>query len=128
MRDFESREDYLENMLLLKLEKGYVRSTDVAAQMGFSKPSVSRAVGLLKASGHIAIDPVTGYIDLTESGLAAATAVYERHTLLTRFLEQLGVEHTVAAQDACRMEHVMSDESFERIRASITRGINEKEK
>lgn len=117
MRDFESREDYLENMLLLKKEKGYIRSTDVAARMGFSKPSVSRAVGLLKASGHLVTD-AAGQIELTELGLAAANAVYERHTLITNFLAGLGVSRETAAADACRIEHVLSEESLACIRAA----------
>lgn len=117
MRDFESREDYLENMLLLKREKGYIRSTDVALRMGFSKPSVSRAVGLLRASGHIVQD-AAGHIELTDEGLAAANAIYERHTLLTRFLTGLGVSKETAAADACRIEHVLSEESIDCIRAA----------
>lgn len=123
MRDFESREDYLENMLLLKKEKGYIRSTDVAARMGFSKPSVSRAVGLLRASGHIEQD-AAGHIELTPAGLAAAQAVYERHTLLTRFLTGLGVSEKTAAADACRLEHVLSEESIDCIRAAQGAGAS----
>ena len=83
--------------------------------MGFSKPSVSRALGLLKNGGYVVADK-DGHLSLTESGLEVAGKLYERHTLLTRFLMSLGVDEAVATEDACRMEHVISDESFEAIK------------
>lgn len=115
MRSFESREDYLETILILKQEKGAVRSIDVASRMGFSKPSVSRAVGLLKAADLLTMDE-DGFLELTPSGLAMASRVYERHCLIKTVLERLGVDPKVAAEDACRIEHVISDESFEKLK------------
>ena len=112
MRDCESREDYLETMLLLKNEKGYIRSIDIADKMNFSKPSVSRAVGLLKDSGHITTDAKTGVITFTNTGLCLAEEIYERHTLLTNLLLKIGVPADIAAADACRIEHFLSDETL----------------
>ena len=118
MRSFESREDYLETILILYNEKGYVRSIDIAARMNFSKPSVSRAMGLLKNGGYILMDK-DGLITLTESGEHLASQVYERHRVLTSFFTKLGVDPFLAAQDACRMEHVISAESFEKLKAHL---------
>ena len=118
MRSFESREDYLETILILHNEKGYVRSIDIAARMNFSKPSVSRAMGLLKTGGYILMDK-DGLITLTESGEHLASQVYERHRVLTSFFTKLGVDPFLAAQDACRMEHVISAESFEKLKAHL---------
>ena len=115
MRSFESREDYLETILVLYQEKGAVRSIDVAERMKFSKPSVSRAVGLLKSAGLVTMDR-EGFLCLTSEGEAAARGVYERHTVLRDFLIQIGVE---AAEDACRMEHVISKQTFESIRKQL---------
>lgn len=106
----ESGEMYLESILLLS-KKGEVRSIDVSEYMGYSKPSVSRAVGLLKSGGYLTVEE-NGYLRLTELGRARAEKVYERHTILTRALKLLGVSEEAAAEDACRIEHVISDETF----------------
>lgn len=111
----ESGEMYLESIYVLIKKHGRVRSIDVSEYMGYSKPSVSRAMGLLKASEHILIDK-DGCITLTASGQAAAERIYERHTLLSRLLVNLGVSEEVAAEDACKMEHILSDETFEAIK------------
>lgn len=114
----ESGEMYLETIHVLTKQKGQVRSVDVSEYMGYSKPSISRAMGLLKSGGYIAVDK-DGYITLTDSGLAVANKIYERHTLLTRFLVQLGVDPDVAAKDACKLEHAISDASFDAIKRHI---------
>ena len=108
----ESAEMYLETIYQLSLERTGVRSVDVAESMGYSKPSVSRAVGLLKQGGYLLMDK-EGFLSLTEKGTATARKVYERHTLLTNVLIRLGVDPVVAAEDACKMEHVISDKTFE---------------
>ena len=110
----ESGQMYLETILILSSEKSNVRSIDVCEHMGFSKPSVSRAVGLLKKGGYINVDR-DGYISLTEEGRAEAQKIYDRHKILTAFLESIGVDHDVASADACKIEHHISDESFEAI-------------
>ena len=115
MRLLESGEMYLETILILTQQKGMVRSLDVAEYMNFSKPSVSRAVGLLKDGGYLTVDP-QGFLLLTPAGLEVANKIYERHTMLTAFLTHLGVDPKVAAEDACKMEHVISDESFEALK------------
>ena len=102
----ESGEMYLETIYVLS-KNGVVRSLDVAEYMGFSKPSVSRAVGLLKQGGYLLMDK-EGYLTLTESGLDVAKKIYERHTLLSKFLVRLGVDEKTAAEDACKMEHDIS--------------------
>ncbi|MCH5210671.1 MAG: metal-dependent transcriptional regulator [Oscillospiraceae bacterium] len=107
----ESGEMYLETMLVLKNRFGYVRSIDIANEMGVSKPSVSRAVGLLKDNGYITFDP-NGMILLTESGNSVAEKIYERHNILTKFLTSIGVSKETADRDACKIEHVISDETF----------------
>lgn len=114
----ESGEMYLESIHVLLQKNGQVRSVDVSQHMGYSKPSVSRAMGILKSGGYIEIDD-DGLIHLTESGLAVAQKIYDRHTLLTRLLISLGVSETIAAEDACRLEHAISDESFEAIRKHL---------
>ena len=116
MKMHASGENYLETILLLKQEKGYVRSIDIATKMGFSKPSVSRTVGLLRENGYITMDPKDSFIELTEQGREVAERMYERHTVLTRMLTSLGVPQQIAAEDACKLEHAISDESFEAIR------------
>lgn len=115
MRSFESREDYLEAILMLQNEKGTVRSIEIAAKLGFTKPSVSRAMGLLRGAEYITVDR-DGILRLTQTGRTAAEGVYERHRLLTDWLVWLGVSPGTAAEDACRMEHVISAESFVRIK------------
>ena len=117
----ESGEMYLETILILS-RKGAVRSLDVAEYMGFSKPSVSRAVGLLKQGGYLLMDK-DGYLTLTESGLDVAKKIYERHTLLSKFLVRLGVDEKTATEDACKMEHDISDESFSAIKEHVRRNM-----
>ena len=107
----ESGEMYLETIYVLSKKSDSVRSLDVAEQMGFSKPSVSRAVKLLKEGEYLTVDK-DGYLHLTESGLAVAKKIYERHTVLTELLVSLGVSRETAAEDACKIEHVISDEFF----------------
>ncbi len=107
----ESGEMYLESILLLTRQKGSVRSVDISEHMGYSKPSVSRAVALLKAGNYIIIED-DGHIRLTPEGEAIAQKILDRHTVLTQVLVQLGVERETAAADACKMEHVISDETF----------------
>ena len=111
----ESGEMYLETIHVLYKKNGHVRSIDVSEHMGYSKPSVSRAMGLLKEGGYITIDK-EGLITLTDSGLEVAQKIYERHTILSTLLVALGVSPETAAEDACRIEHAISDESFEAIK------------
>ena len=112
MRLQESAEMYLETIYVLSIKTGNVRSIDVAEHMGYSKPSVSRAIGILKSGGYITVD-ASGFIELTDEGKAHAEKVFERHTIITEFLLSLGVSSNVASEDACKMEHIISDESFE---------------
>lgn len=116
----ESGEMYLESIYVLSKEHGQVRSIDICEYRGYSKPSISRAVGLLKQSGHILVDK-DGYITLTPSGLAIAEGIYERHTLLTQMLTGLGVSPEIAAEDACKMEHILSNETFAAIKQHMAR-------
>ncbi len=116
----ESGEMYLETILVLSKQGGNVRSIDISESMGFSKPSVSRAVGLLKEGGFITVDR-NGFITLTESGHAVAEKIYERHTVLTECLMRLGISRETAANDACRIEHVISDETFSALRAYLNK-------
>ena len=111
----ESGEMYLETILVLSHRKIHVRSIDIAEQMNFSKPSVSRAVNLLKKDGYIEIDG-NGYITLTASGREIAEKIYERHVVLGKILVSLGVDEKTADEDACAMEHVISDTSFKALR------------
>ena len=115
MKLHASGEDYLEAILVLHKKMGMVRSVDVARHLEVTKPSVSRAMGLLKTGGYILMDK-DGLITLTESGEHLASQVYERHRVLTSFFTKLGVDPFLAAQDACRMEHVISQESFEHLK------------
>ncbi len=115
MQIYESGEMYLETILLLSKKMQYVRSLDIATDLGFSKPSVSRAVGLLKKAELINVDS-KGYITLTDEGVKIAERMYERHTVLSSFLEKLGVSSETAAKDACKIEHHISGESFEAIK------------
>ena len=114
----ESGEMYLETIHVLLQRNGHVRSIDISEHMGYSKPSVSRAVGLLKNGGYITVDK-DGLISLTGKGLELANKIYERHTVLTQFLVKLGVTAEVAAEDACKLEHAISDESLQAIKAFI---------
>ena len=111
----ESAEMYLESIYQLSQKNSSVRSIDVAEYMGYSKPSVSRAVGLLKQGGYLTVDK-DGFLILTESGLASAEKIFERHKVLTDMLTALGVPEEIAVQDACKMEHGISDVSLEAIR------------
>ena len=111
----ESGEMYLETILVLTSRSPHVRAIDVGEYMGYSKPSVSRAMGLLKNGGYIKVDD-NGFIKLLEPGREVAEMIYERHTLLTQYLIRLGVSPEVAAEDACKLEHVISDESFQAIK------------
>ena len=122
---YESGEMYLETIHVLLSQQGQVRSIDVAEYMGYSKPSVSRAMGLLRQGGYIEVDK-DGYITLTQSGQELAQKIYERHTILSRMLTALGVSPETAAEDACRLEHAISDESFEAIKRHVEmQGIEE---
>ena len=114
----ESGEMYLETILVLTEKNPHVRSIDVCEHMGFSKPSVSRAIGLLKNGGYVCVDK-DGYLSLTEAGFEIAHKMYERHKFLTEFLVKLGVDEKVATDDACKIEHHLSDESFEAIRKYV---------
>lgn len=115
MQLLESGEMYLETIYVLSQNQNYVRSIDVANYTGYSKPSVSRAVNLLKDNGYISIDD-DGHIRLEKRGLEVAANIYERHTILTKMLCKIGVSEETAAADACKMEHVISNETFERIK------------
>lgn len=116
MKIHESAENYLETILILWERKGSVRSIDIANEMEFSKPSVSVAMKNLRQGGYIEMD-ASGEIRLLEPGMEIARRVLEKHTLLTKFLVALGVSEETAAEDACRMEHVISNESFEAMKA-----------
>ncbi|MDD4084439.1 MAG: metal-dependent transcriptional regulator [Acholeplasmataceae bacterium] len=115
----ESGENYLETILMLQKQKGSVRSIDVAGALNFSKASISRAMSILRRENYIIMEP-DGNIVLTERGLAKARSVLERHLVITDFLEKfLGVDHETAARDACRIEHVITQETFDRIKAKV---------
>lgn len=114
----ESGEMYLETIYILSQKNPAVRSIDIASEMGFSKPSVSRAVGILKDGGYISIDS-NGYITLTPVGLEYAKKIYERHTVLTDFLVSIGIDKETASEDACRIEHVISDKSINVIKEKL---------
>lgn len=116
MRLQESGEMYLETILILSLSKSVVRSVDIAEYMNYSKPSVSRAVGLLKHADYINVDP-NGFITLTPSGHEIAAKIYERHNVLSKLLMALGVDKETATDDACKIEHDVSDRSFDAIKA-----------
>ncbi len=119
MRIQESGEMYLESIYVLLKKNGNVRSVDIAEYMGYSKPSISRAMGLLKDGDFIRIAK-DGSITLTRAGVAVAEKIYERHTLLSNLLIRLGVSPEVASEDACKLEHAISDESFEAIKKFVT--------
>ena len=119
----ESGEMYLETILILSRKNGAVRSIDISEYMGYSKPSVSRAMGLLRSDGYITVDG-GGYITLTESGNKIAEKIYERHTGLAEALKMLGVSDSAAVADACKIEHDISDESFEAIKRHLKKKEN----
>ena len=114
----ESAEMYLETIYTLSLNRTSVRSVDVAEALNYSRPSVSRAVGLLKKDGYLLMDG-EGFLTLTEEGRALAERIYERHTVLTAVLEALGVDKETAAEDACKIEHDISDRTFDAIKAHM---------
>lgn len=115
MKIKESAENYLETILVLSKKNGYVRSVDIATELDYSKPSVSVAMKNLRENGYIEVG-VDGYITLTEKGESIAVRMYERHTMLTNWLVSLGVDADTASADACRIEHVISDDSFEALK------------
>lgn len=119
----ESGEDYLETILILEERNGYVRSIDIANELNFSKPSVSRAVKILRENGYINVDG-KGHIQFTEEGRAKAEAVYDRHKTLTSALEMMGVSPEQAEADACRIEHIISEETFQCIKNAV---VNKKQ-
>ena len=126
MRLQESGEMYLETIYMLSKQMNIVRSIDVVEHMGYSKPSVSRAVNLLKQGGYLTVED-NGNLRLTDSGRQIAEKIYERHTVLSTMLIGLGVSPDTAADDACRLEHAISDESFEAIKAHVEKmGMLEK--
>ena len=114
----ESGEMYLETIYVLTKSSSFVRAVDISEHMGYSKPSVSRAVGILKQGGYILVDK-DGFITLTDSGKAVAEKIFQRHTVISTLLIRLGVSPEVAAEDACRIEHAISDESFMAIKAHL---------
>ena len=116
----ESGEMYLESIFVLSKKNKTVLSIDVCEYMGYSKPSVSRAVKILKEQGYIVMED-GGNLRLTEKGLSVAESMYQRHTLLTDFLKKLGVDEDIASKDACKIEHVISEESFEAIKNSLNK-------
>ncbi len=116
----ESGQMYLETIYVLSKKGDGVRSLDVASQMNYSKPSVSRAIGILRKSGYLTVDE-NGYLHLTPAGESVASKIYERHTLLTELFIRLGVDPDIAASDACKLEHGISDESFEAIKRHVRR-------
>ena len=120
MKIQESAEDYLESILILKREKGTVRSIDVAHRLGYTKPSVSRAMSLLRENGYVVMES-DGSLELTGAGRAIAEPIYERHCMLTDWLVSLGVSPETAARDACHMEHSISDETFAKMKDHIAR-------
>ena len=119
MKIQESADNYLEAILVLKQEKGLVRSIDIAHHLEFSKPSVSRAMSLLRENGYVTMERDGGWIELTQAGREIAERIYERHQLVRDWLIALGVSPETAAEDACRIEHDISEESFERLKEHI---------
>lgn len=111
MSIYESGQMYLETIYILSQNKSYVRAIDVGEHLGYSKPSVSRAMSILKKDGYVLVD-ADGAITLTESGMEIAQTMYTRHTVLSEMLMRLGVDEKTATEDACRIEHVISEESF----------------
>ena len=120
----ESAEDYLEAILAIREKKGTARSIDVAHHLNYSKPSVSRAMSLLRENGYVTMDK-DGLIDLTGAGMEIASRIYERHRFLCKWLVALGVSPETAAEDACRIEHDVSDETFQKIKEHIAGRIPE---
>jgi len=116
---YESGENYLETILVLKERNGKVRSIDVAAELDFSKPSVSRAIGILKKEGLVAVDD-NSFIELTDAGKARAAAVFDRHKIIASYLSDvLGVDKRAAQEDACRIEHILSEQSLQKMKERL---------
>ena len=124
MQIHESAENYLETILILKKRLGQVRSIDIASELSFSKPSVSVAMKNLRTNGYISVDQ-DGYITLLEKGKEIAEKIYERHTLISDWLTTIGVDPQIAAEDACRIEHVISSETIEALTAHTQKGMNQ---
>ena len=124
MKIYASGEDYLDAVLVLQKEKGMVRSVDLARHMGFSKPSISHAVGVLKNGGFLTVDE-DGYLHLTEDGREVAEKIYERHQFFTEQLVAVGVDRETAERDACRIEHAISEETFQKLKASVEKQSND---
>ena len=124
MKIQESAENYLETILILQHKKGSVRSIDIATELDFAKPSVSVAMKNLRENGYILMD-ASGFITLTETGKAIADTIYERHTMISDWLIALGVDQKTAVEDACRIEHVISAESFEAIKEHVLKAAKE---
>ncbi|HAL88322.1 MAG TPA: DtxR family transcriptional regulator [Clostridiales bacterium] len=121
----ESGEMYLEAILVLNQKNGFTRSVDVGEYLGYSKPSVSRAMGILRKGGYVLVDD-TGALSLTDAGRKVAEKIYERHTVLSKFLIDLGVSEGTALADACKMEHTISDESFQALKRHYTSWMEKK--
>jgi len=118
----ESGENYLETIFVLKERNGKVRSVDVATELDYSKPSVSRAIGILKKEGLVTVDE-GGWIELTKAGLQRAAAVYDRHNVIAEYLRvMLGVDKKTALTDACRIEHIISEKSFRKMKEKLATG------
>ena len=124
MKIYASGEDYLEAILVLQKKKVMVRSVDLARHMGFSKPSISHAVGVLKNGGFLTVDE-DGYFHLTEDGREVAEKIYERHQFFTEQLVAVGVDRETAERDACRIEHAISEETFQKLKASVEKQSND---
>lgn len=124
MQIHQSAEDYLEAILILKNQKGAVRSIDIAIFKNYSKPSISRAVSLLRENGYILVDK-DGYITLTDAGMEIAAKIYERHELIREWLIHIGVPEDVAAEDACKMEHDLSTVTFDKMKEFVLRSMGE---
>ena len=124
MKIYASGEDYLEAVLVLQKKKVMVRSVDLARHMGFSKPSISHAVGVLKNGGFLTVDE-DGYFHLTEDGREVAERIYERHQFFTEQLVAVGVDRETAERDACRIEHAISEEAFQKLKASVEKQSND---
>ena len=118
MKLHASGEDYLEAILMLQKKSGMVRSVDLARHMGFSKPSISHAVGILRDGGFLTVDK-DGFLHLTDIGREIAEKIYERHQFFTEQLVAVGVDRETAERDACRIEHVISEEAFEKLKTSV---------
>ena len=121
MKIQESAENYLETILILSKKSSDVRSIDIVNELDFSKPSVSVAMKKLRENGYVNMD-INGYITLTKTGLKIAETMYERHTLLANYLTSIGVDRETATQDACRIEHVISQQTFEKLREQYRKG------